>query len=107
MAADGTTITVRTGAGPHRRLRSQVHRVDAAPPKGGSDSLANGTLIGGFIGAGAVALMARGSAESSDPVPSAVPLLVVGRGIAIGALLDSARKGFEYRTIYLWEPRQR
>ena len=102
--ADGTVITVRTRAGPHRLLRSQVHRVDAARPKRRSDSLLNGTLIGGLIGASAVALMAVGYAESSDPMPFSVPVLFVSAGLSIGALIDSARGGFDYRTIYLWQP---
>ena len=105
--ADGTAITVRTRSGPQRLLRSQVHRVDAARPKIRKDSLVNGTLIGGLIGAGVVALMAIGSAESSDPMSFTVPLLFVGGGVAIGALIDSAREGFDYQTIYLWQPRQR
>ena len=103
--ADDTAITVRTGAGPRRLLRSEVHRVDAARPKVRSDSLANGTLIGGLIGAAAVAFMAMGSAESSDLMPFSVPLLIVGGGLAIGALIDSAREGLEYQTICIWQPR--
>ena len=104
--ADGTTITVRTDAGPQRLLRSQVHRVDAGQRKV-RDSLVNGTLIGASIGGGAVGLMALGSVDSSDPMPFTVPVLFVGAGIAIGALIDSAREGFDYRTIYLWQPSRR
>jgi hypothetical protein len=102
--ADDTAIAVRTGTGPQRLLRVQIHRVDAALPKKRTDSLANGTLIGGLIGASAVAIMARGSAESSDPMPFTVPLLFIGGGLASGALIDSAREGFDYRTIYAWQP---
>ena len=104
--ADGTSITVRTSAGPHRLLRSQVHRIDAAHRKV-RDSFVNGTLIGASIGAGAVGLIALGSRDSSDPMPFTVPVLFVGAGIAIGALIDSAREGFDYRTIYIWQPSRR
>ena len=106
VAAHDTTMTVGTATGPQRLVRAQVHRVDAAPPKRRGDSVANGTLIGARVGVGVVAGMAREN-TTSDPLPAPVVFLVVGGGAAIGALMDAATKGFDYRTIYLSEPRRR
>lgn len=39
-------------------------------------------------------------------MPFSVPLLFVGAGLAIGALIDSSRERPDYRTIYLWQPRR-
>jgi hypothetical protein len=106
LGADGATLTVDTNAGPRRLPRTQIHRIDAAEPKGRRDSVANGALIGGLIGTGMVAVMA-GTSRSSDPMPYPIALMIVGSGTAVGALIDSTMKAFDYRTVYLREPPSR
>ena len=102
LSADGATLSVDSEAGPRRLARTQVYRVDAAEPKGRGDSVANGALIGGLVGAGMVAVMA-GTNRSSDPMPYPVSFLTVGSLTGIGVLIDSTMKTFDYRTIYLSE----
>ena len=103
---DTTTVALDTRHGALQVLRAYVQRVEARRQPTRRDSLANGALIGGLVGAGVLGFMAPGYANSSDRMPPSMPLVLIGGGIGIGTFIDAARSGPSYHTIYRWQPRR-
>jgi hypothetical protein len=97
LVVGGTTASAQTESGPRglRRkdsvpgmalsLRSASQQAQPAPSS--RDSLLNGALIGGAIGAGFA--IADYAVDPSEPSNAAITVVAVGLGAAIGAGVDA------------------
>jgi hypothetical protein len=59
------------------------------------DSLKNGALWGGLVGAGLGALAMAGASEGTDVPPAAVAAVYLGFGVGIGIGIDALTKGWK------------